>query len=188
MQQRLMLKTPYRMPRFSQRMWSLRLSLCLAWKLLQHPRKEPLYLSMNIHVKMYCIYILFVVIIIGNLAFYVFLNENDTYTRVTIQLGTEQWDKQSKREKKYKNHLKCWEPANAQIIWKPGFCACLCKECLFIFYRHHCPNSHSYAINQWWFCYSIITLSYTKYFVHSFTVDVVFTLSYLLYHDYQKCH
>ena len=28
------------------------------------------------------------------------------------------------------------------------------------------------------FFYSIITFSYTKYFVHSFTVDVVFTLSY----------
>ena len=27
-------------------------------------------------------------------------------------------------------------------------------------------------------CYSIITFSYTKYFVHSYTVDVVFTLSY----------
>ena len=27
--------------------------------------------------------------------------------------------------------------------------------------------------------YSIITFSYTKYFVHSYTVDVVFTLSYL---------
>ena len=26
--------------------------------------------------------------------------------------------------------------------------------------------------------YSIITFSYTKYFVHSYTVDVVFTLSY----------
>ena len=28
------------------------------------------------------------------------------------------------------------------------------------------------------FFYSIITFSYTKYFVHSFAVDVVFTLSY----------
>ena len=28
------------------------------------------------------------------------------------------------------------------------------------------------------FFYSIITFSYTKYFVHSYTVDVVFTLSY----------
>ena len=27
------------------------------------------------------------------------------------------------------------------------------------------------------FFYSIITFSYTKYFVHSYTVDVVFTLS-----------
>ena len=26
--------------------------------------------------------------------------------------------------------------------------------------------------------YSIITFSYTKYFVHSYTVDVVFTVSY----------
>ena len=28
------------------------------------------------------------------------------------------------------------------------------------------------------FFYFIITFSYTKYFVHSYTVDVVFTLSY----------
>ena len=32
--------------------------------------------------------------------------------------------------------------------------------------------------------YSIITFSYTKYFVHSYTVDVVFTLSYDYYHHY----
>ena len=31
----------------------------------------------------------------------------------------------------------------------------------------------------WFFFNSIITFSYTKYFVHSFTIDVVFTLSYL---------
>ena len=30
------------------------------------------------------------------------------------------------------------------------------------------------------FFYSIITFSYTKYFVHSYTVDVVFTLSYYI--------
>ena len=29
-----------------------------------------------------------------------------------------------------------------------------------------------------YFFYSIITFSYTKYFLHLFTVDVVFTLSY----------
>ena len=28
------------------------------------------------------------------------------------------------------------------------------------------------------FFYSMITFSYTKYFVHSYTVDVAFTLSY----------
>ena len=28
--------------------------------------------------------------------------------------------------------------------------------------------------------HSIITVSYTKYFVHSYTVDVVFTLSYMV--------
>ena len=125
MQQRLMLKTPYRMPRFSQRMWSLRLSLFLAWKLLQQPRKEPLYLSMNIHVKMYCIYILFVVIIIGNLAFYVFLNENNTYIRVTLQIGTEQWDRQSKREK-YKKSLKVLATSQCTINMKTGLL------CLFV--------------------------------------------------------
>ena len=31
------------------------------------------------------------------------------------------------------------------------------------------------------FFYSMITFSYTKYFVHSYTVEVVFTLSYYLY-------
>ena len=40
-----------------------------------------------------------------------------------------------------------------------------------------CLCSQFHAWNQW-FCYSIITFSYTKYFVHSYTVDVVFTLSY----------
>ena len=41
-----------------------------------------------------------------------------------------------------------------------------------------CLCSRFNAWNQWFF-YSIITFSYTKYFVHSYTVDVVFTLSYL---------
>ena len=38
--------------------------------------------------------------------------------------------------------------------------------------------------------YFIITFSYTKYFVHSYTVDVVFTLSYLVcpYHILRHIH
>ena len=40
-----------------------------------------------------------------------------------------------------------------------------------------CLSSWFNAWN-WWFFYSIITFSYTKYFVHSYTVDAVFTLSY----------
>ena len=35
---------------------------------------------------------------------------------------------------------------------------------------------------DWWFFYSIMTFSCTKYSVHSYTVDVVFTLSYAYYH------
>ena len=36
--------------------------------------------------------------------------------------------------------------------------------------------------NLWWFYYSVITFSYTKCFVHSYTVYVIFTLSYLNNH------
>ena len=38
--------------------------------------------------------------------------------------------------------------------------------------------SRFHVRNQWFF-YSVITFSYIKCFVHSYTVDVVFTLSYL---------
>ena len=34
------------------------------------------------------------------------------------------------------------------------------------------------------FFYSIITFSYTKYFIHSYTVDAVFTLSYVTKGNY----
>ena len=40
-----------------------------------------------------------------------------------------------------------------------------------------CLCSRFHVRNQWFF-YSVITFSYTKCFVHSYTVDVVFTLSY----------
>ena len=41
-----------------------------------------------------------------------------------------------------------------------------------------CHGPHFiYVWNQWFF-YSVITFSYTKCFVHSYTIDVVFTLSY----------
>ena len=36
--------------------------------------------------------------------------------------------------------------------------------------------------------YSIITFSYTTYFVHSYTVDVVFTLSYWGWCTWRRCH
>ena len=44
---------------------------------------------------------------------------------------------------------------------------------IFIF----CLCSRFHVRNQWFF-YSVITFSYIKCFVHSYTVDVVFTLSY----------
>ena len=40
------------------------------------------------------------------------------------------------------------------------------------------PSVHGFMHETSGFFYSIITFSYTKYFVHSYTVDVVFTLSY----------
>ena len=40
-----------------------------------------------------------------------------------------------------------------------------------------CLCSRFHVRNQWFF-YAVITFSYTKCFVHSYTVDVVFTLSY----------
>ena len=40
-----------------------------------------------------------------------------------------------------------------------------------------CLCSRFHVRNQWFF-YSVIIFSYTKCFVHSYTVDVVFTLSY----------
>ena len=39
---------------------------------------------------------------------------------------------------------------------------------------------HIFIISCLWFFYSVITFSDTKCFVHSYTVDVVFTLSYLI--------
>ena len=39
------------------------------------------------------------------------------------------------------------------------------------------PGSRFHAWNSW-FCYSITTFTYTKYFVDSYIVDVVFTRSY----------
>ena len=41
-----------------------------------------------------------------------------------------------------------------------------------------CLCSRFHVWNQWFLC-SVITFSYTKCFVHSYTVDVVFTLSYI---------
>ena len=41
-----------------------------------------------------------------------------------------------------------------------------------------CLCSRFHVWNQGFFFYSVITFSYTKCFVHSYTVDVIFTLSY----------
>ena len=41
-----------------------------------------------------------------------------------------------------------------------------------------CLCSRFHVRNQWFFFYSVITFSYIKSFVHSYTADVVFTLSY----------
>ena len=50
------------------------------------------------------------------------------------------------------------------LLWL--HCSAVCNIC-----------SRFHVWNQWFF-YSVITFSYTKCFVHSYTVDVVFTLSY----------
>ena len=47
---------------------------------------------------------------------------------------------------------------------------------IYIYIYIICLGSRFHAWNQCFF-YSIITFSYTKYLVHSYTVDVVFTLS-----------
>ena len=49
-----------------------------------------------------------------------------------------------------------------------------------------CLCSRFHVWNQWFF-YFVITFSYTKCFVHSYTVDVVFTLSYWTQRT-PKCH
>ena len=58
-------------------------------------------------------------------------------------------------------------------------CELVCKFGVIfdIFLIISCLGSWFHAWNQWFF-YSIITFSYSKYFVHSYIVDVVFTLSY----------
>ena len=51
---------------------------------------------------------------------------------------------------------------------------------LLIWYKMFCVRDISYTVScmKQIFFYSLITFSYTKCFVHSYTVDVVFTLSY----------
>ena len=79
-------------------------------------------------------------------------------------------------------------------VWGRGWTTCLCMivhfsahiskwelVCKFGVISHifiiSCLCSRFHVRNQWFF-YSVITFSYTKCFVHSYTVDVVFTLSY----------
>ena len=61
-------------------------------------------------------------------------------------------------------HISKWElVCKFGVIFHIFIISCLCS-------RFHVRNQ--------WFFYSVITFSYTKCFVHSYTVDVVFTLSY----------
>ena len=61
-------------------------------------------------------------------------------------------------------HISKWElVCKFGMIFHISIISCLCS-------RFHVWNQ--------WFFYSVITFSYTKCFVHSYTVDVVFTLSY----------
>ena len=61
-------------------------------------------------------------------------------------------------------HISKWElVCKFGVIFHIFIISCLCS-------RFHVRNQ--------WFFYSVITFSYIKCFVHSYTVDVVFTLSY----------
>ena len=61
-------------------------------------------------------------------------------------------------------HISKWDlVCKFGVIFHISIISCLCS-------RFHVRNQ--------WFFYSVITFSYTKCFVHSYTVDVVFTLSY----------
>ena len=63
-------------------------------------------------------------------------------------------------------HISKWElVCKFGVIFHIFIISCLCS-------RFHVRNQ--------WFFYSVITFSYTKCFVHTYTVDVVFTLSYLI--------
>ena len=68
-------------------------------------------------------------------------------------------------------------------VWGRGWTTCLkwelvCKfGVIFHIFIISCLCSRFHVRNQWFF-YSVITFSYIKCFVHSYTVDVVFTLSY----------
>ena len=63
-------------------------------------------------------------------------------------------------------HISKWElVCKFGVIFHIFIISCLCS-------RFHVRNQ--------WFFYSVITFSYIKCFVHSYTVDVVFTLSYCM--------
>ena len=63
-------------------------------------------------------------------------------------------------------HISKWElVCKFGVIFHIFIISCLCS-------RFHVRNQ--------WFFYSVITFSYIKCFVHSYTVDVVFTLSYYI--------
>ena len=74
------------------------------------------------------------------------------------------------------SHISKWE-----LVCKFGV--------IFHIFIISCLCSRFHVWNQWFF-YSVITFSYTKYFVHSYTVDVVFTLSYSMrkYFNHQYHH
>ena len=63
-------------------------------------------------------------------------------------------------------HISKWEfVCKFGVIFHIFIISCLCSW---------------FQVRNQWFFYSVITFSYTKCFVHSYTVDVVFTLSYWL--------
>ena len=63
-------------------------------------------------------------------------------------------------------HISKWElVCKFGVIFHIFIISCLCSR---------------FQVRNQWFFYSVITFSYTKCFVHSYIVDVVFTLSYLI--------
>ena len=89
------------------------------------------------------------------------------HTLVSIALYTKVYNKRPSHCITWMNHFSAhiskWElVCKFGVIFHIFIISCLCS-------RFHVRNQ--------WFFYSVITFSYIKCFVHSYTVDVVFTLS-----------